>query len=442
MRRALHTSAVAALALGLALAGGACLAGADTGSAAYAGLPGAAPAAQPARGLPALLARALERDPQVRAAHAALAGAQARYRQARSRLLPSAGVQASRGRSSDLDGAVDVDRRTQQVEASLRWNVYNGGADRADMAAAEHEVAAAEAELRRAREEGAERLAEAYFDVQRLDRTLLRSAARLAEVAQLVAQVGRQTELGKASELDAQLAQSSQLDAELTQDGLLSDRLTAQIKLAALASEAVGEFVDFDFGALAPPADTSRHAPLLAARERAAAARLRVRNLAATLAPKVDLDLRRLVNNHTTPPPSTIQQRGWSIGVSWDFPLGGESLARRDEGVSRAEAADADLARAEQAAGADLAGLAPRIANAERSLAMLAEQEKKMALLVRGGAIQFEAGRRNLQQIIQTRDSYFVVQQRRIDQSHRLILAQMRQLALSGRLLPAFGLAP
>ncbi|WP_317202687.1 TolC family protein [Janthinobacterium sp.] len=399
--------------------------------------------AQTARGLPALLARAVPRDPQVQAAQAALAGAQARYRQARSRLLPSAGVQATRGRSNDLDGAVDVERRTQQVEANLRWNLYNGGADRAEMVAAEREATAAEADVRRAREESAERLAEAYFDVQRLDRGLLRSEARLAEVAQLVAQVGRQTDAGKASELDAQLAQSSQLDAELTQDGLLSDRLTAQLKLSTLAAEPVKEFSDFAFADAAPAGlDTARHAPLLAAQERAAAARLRVRNLAATLAPKVDVDVRHLLNNHTTPPPSTVQQRGWSIGISWDFPLGGESLARRDESVSRAEQADADVTRAEQTARAEFDTLAPRIASAERALAMLAEQEKKLTLLVRGGAIQFEAGRRNLQQLIQTRDSYFVVEQRRIDQRHRLILAQMRQLALSGRLLDAFGLAP
>lgn len=405
--------------------------------------PLSAQTAQTARGLPALLARAVPRDPQVQAAQAALAGARARYRQARSRLLPSAGVQATRGRSNDLDGAVDVERRTQQVEANLRWNLYNGGADRAEMVAAEREATAAEADVRRAREESAERLAEAYFDVQRLDRSLLRSEARLAEVAQLVAQVGRQTDAGKASELDAQLAQSSQLDAELTQDGLLSDRLTAQVKLSTLAAEPVAEFSDFAFADAAPAGlDTARHAPLLAAQERAAAARLRVRNLSATLAPKVDVDVRHLLNNHTTPPPSTVQQRGWSIGISWDFPLGGESLARRDESVSRAEQADADVTRAEQSARAEFDTLAPRIASAERSLAMLAEQEKKLALLVRGGAIQFEAGRRNLQQLIQTRDSYFVVEQRRIDQRHRLILAQMRQLALSGRLLDAFGLAP
>ena len=64
-----------------------------------------------------------------------------------------------------------------------------------------------------------------------------------------------------------------------------------------------------------------------------------------------------------------------------------------------------------------------------------------MALVVRGVTIQYEAGRLNLQQVIQTRDSYFTIQQRRSDQLHRLTVAQMRQYALAGRLLAVFGLA-
>ncbi|PMQ11959.1 hypothetical protein JaAD80_23100 [Janthinobacterium sp. AD80] len=99
------------------------------------------------------------------------------------------------------------------------------------------------------------------------------------------------------------------------------------------------------------------------------------------------------------------------------------------------------MARAEQGTRADLASTLPRIANAQRTLALLEEQERKMAFVVRGGAIQYEAGRRNLQQIIQTRDTYFTIQQRRIDQQHRLTLAQMRHYALAGQLLAAFGLA-
>ena len=399
----------------------------------------------PATGLPALLARAVARDPQVIAAQAALATSEARYRQARSRLFPTAALQATRGQSKDLDGALDVERRTHQVEASLRWNLYNGGGDRAELDAAEREMNGAAFDVERARAESAEKLAEAYFDMLRLQRSLLQSQERLAEVSRMTQHVVRQAELGKASEVDRELAQSSQLDADLVHDGLLTDELAARIKLDALAFEPVHQFSDFAFAPL--PAQLldnadNQHAQLRAARERAAAARLRVRSVAATLSPKVDVDVSHLLNNKTTPPPSTIQQHGWSVGVSWEFPLGGGTLAQRDESISRAQAADADVARTEQGTRADLASMLPRIANAQRSLALLEAQEGKMAAVVRGGALQYEAGRRNLQQVIQTRDSYFTIQQRRIDQQHRLRLAQMRQYALSGQLLQVFGLAP
>ena len=413
------------------------------GMAAQAQLPGTL-SVQSARGLPALLARAVPRDPQVIAAQAALAATEARYKLARSRLFPTAALQAMRGRSNDLDGTLEVERRTHQVEASVRWNVYNGGADRAELDAAEREMAGAAFDVERARAESAEKLAEAYFDMQRLERSLQQSQERLRDVTQLVRQVARQAELGKSSEVDRELAQSSQLDAELVHDGLLTDQQAARIKLEALAFEPVAQFADFAFAPLPAQAlenaDTQQ-AQLRAARERAAAAQLRVRGMAATLAPKVDLNVSHLLNNKTTPPPSTIQQRGWSVGVSWEIPLGGGSLAQRDESISRAQAAEADVARAEQGTRADLASMLPRIANARRTLDLLDEQEKKMAFVVRGGTIQYEAGRRNLQQVIQTRDSYFTIQQRRIDQLHRLTLAQMRQYALAGQLLRVFGLA-
>jgi outer membrane protein TolC len=385
------------------------------------------------------------------AAQAGLATAQARYKQARSRLFPNAGLQANKGRSNDLDasllpeGSTPVDRRTQEVTASLRWNVYNGGADRAEMSATGREIEAAAADLARAQSEAAERIAEAYFEVQRLDRSLAVSSERMAQVTLLVKLVTRQTELGKSSTLDGEQALSSQLDAELTHEGLQAERDAAKIKLDTLAHEKVADFAEFAFDRqpeVFKPSDAGVPGAVLAARERAAAARLRVRNLASTMAPKVDLEVSRLVNNHTTPPPSTIQQRGWSVAVTWDIPLGGENFARRSESISRADAADADVLRAEDAASGELNALAPRIANARRAIVLLDAQVEKTAALVHGSAIQYEAGRRNLQQMIQTRDNYYQVQQRRIDQGGKLLMAQMRQLALVGRLLAAFGIAP
>ena len=398
------------------------------------------PSSAPALGLPALLARALPQDAQVQSAQAAMAVAQARYRQLRSRLFPTLGIQATHGNSSDLDGRLTVERQTQQAELSLRWNLYQGGTDYSELAAGEAELAAAEAELRRAKEESAERLAEAYFELLRLKNTHTSAANRLSEVRQLVAQVARQYTEGKLSELDLQQAQNAELDAELANSTLESDYQSALIRLRLLAGgEFIEGIVDANLGRIMP-SDTARNSALMAAQARANAAQLRVRSWAATLAPKVDLNLRRLILNHTTPPPSTIQQQGWSIGVSWEWPLGGENLGRRDESLARAAQAEAEVKRAELAARAEFEALAPRLANLRRTLLNLAEQEAKMAQLLRASGIQFEAGRRSLQQIIQSRDSYFNLQQRQHEQQQRLLQAQMQQLLLAGQLLESLGL--
>lgn len=391
-------------------------------------------------GLHALLARVVVRDAQVQSAQAALASAQARYRQARSRMLPNLGVQANHGRSNDLDGRLTVERKTQQVEASLRWNLYQGGTDYAELAASEAEIIAAEAELQRANEEVAVRLSEAYSDLLRLRHSQRSAAARLAEVRQLVAQVALQTEAGKLSELDLQQAQNAELEAELSHSTLDSEQQSALIRLRLLAQGAWSDdLVEFNL-AHSTAKDTTRNAALRVAQARASAAQLRVRSLTATLAPKVDLSVRHLLNNHTTPPPSTLQQRGWSVGVSWDIPLGGENFAKRDETISRAKQAQAEVERAELAARTEFESLAPLIANLQRSILNLSAQDSKMTQLMRASGIQFEAGRRSLQQIIQSQDSYFNLQQRQHEQQHRLRVTQLRQLVLTGQLLESLGL--
>ena len=42
--------------------------------------------------------------------------------------------------------------------------------------------------------------------------------------------------------------------------------------------------------------------------------------------------------------------------------------------------------------------------------------------------------------LIQLRESRFNIEQRRVEQDHKLLAARMRQLALTGQLLPALGL--
>ncbi len=403
------------------------------------------PRAQPpdagSESLPALLARVLPHEPQVRVAQALLQVSLERRRQARSRLGPTLSLSATRGNSQELEFGNAIDRRTDRAEAALRWNLYNYGNDAAELAGATRDIVAATEELRRAREETAERIADAYAELLRLDSLWPRSEARLEAVRRLVQQVKRQNQAGKASDADAQLAQASELDALIAHELVQSDRDSAQQRLAALVDGEVRATLPIAF-ATSMSADTlllPRPGVASAALERAQSARARVRPVASLLAPRIDLEYRQQLRDQTTPQATTEQQRGWLLTARWEFPVGGELQSRRTEGQRRAEAAEAEAERVLRGVQSELVTLGPRIHNAQSAVAKLEQQIEHYNALVRAGELQFEAGRRSLSQLVQLHDSRFNAEQRRADQLRRLLGTQLRQLALSGGLLPALG---
>ncbi len=401
------------------------------------------PPASPAESLQALLARVLGRDPQVRVAQLLMQATEERRLQARSRLGPSVGVTVTRGTSQEVEFGRALERRTDRAEAALRWNLYNYGNDVAELDGAARDVIAAAEDLRRAREEVVERIADPYAELLRIDGLLPRSADRLATVRRLVQQVLRQAALGKVSDADALQAQASLLDAEIAHEQTLSEHASARERLAAL----VGGDVPTVMPVLLPPAAAEAnlaqpHPGLVAAaKDRALAARLRVRPVLSLLAPRVDLDYRQQLSDRTTPQSTNEQRNGWSLTARWELPVGGENQARRAENERRAEAAEAEADRVLQNVLSELVALGPRIANAERAVGQIEGQIAQYTALVRAGELQFEAGRRSLSQLVQLHDSRFAAEQRRAEQAHRLFGARLRQLALSGALLPALGLS-
>ena len=433
-----------------------------------------APPPGQAESLPALLARVLASDPQVRVAQSLRQATEQRRLQARSRLGPTLSVSANQGGSQETEFGRPVDRSTNRAEASLRWNLYNGGNDLAELRGATRDVLAAGQDVRRAREDTSERLTEVYVDLLRLQTLLPHAAQRLLAVQRLVDQVRQQNQAGKASDADAAQAAASLLDAEIVHEQLLADHDSARQKLVGLvggevravlpvalpvdgpvdkpADKPVAKPVDkpvdkpTDGPALAMPAaispDAQRSASglIAAAQLRAEAARDRVRPIGSLLAPRIDLELRRQLSDRTLPALTTEQQQVWLISARWDFPLLGETAARRSETQRRAEAAEAEAERVARGALAELQSLGPRIANAERAVAQLDQQIVQFNTLVRAGELQFEAGRRTLAQLITLRESRFNAEQRRVEQAHRLLGARLRLLALTGQLLPALGL--
>jgi outer membrane protein TolC len=398
--------------------------------------------------LPALLARALPNDPQVRVAQTLLLVNDERRKQARSRLAPNLAVTVSQGSSAvsetGLLGFNDFDRNTQRSDVALRWNLYNAGNDQAELRASATDLGAAEQDLRRAHEESAERIAQAYLDLLRIDELLPRMRARLASVQRLVALVRQQNDAGKASDADLQQAQAYLLDAEIAADQLEGERDSSRQRLLRLTGEAIVAAVPVvlpDVLADQPPAESlgqpGRTGLQAAALLRAQAARERVRPWLSLAAPRVDLELRKALSDRTSPQVTTLEHHGWAISVRWDLPLGGETLSRRTEAQRRAEAAEAEAERTEQGIRTELDALLPRLDSARRSVVRLAGQIDQYRALIRAGELQFEAGRRTLAQIIQLHDSLYSAEQHRSDQAYQLQVGQLRKLSLTGALLPA-----
>ena len=409
--------------------------------------------------LASLLGRVLPRDPQVRVADSLLQATQQRRLQARSRLGPSVYLNANEGGSAETEFGFPIKRSTSRAEAGVRWNLYNAGNDMAELNGATRDIDVAEQDLRRAREEVAERIAETYTDLLRLQTLLPHAGQRLDAVRKLVEQVRQQTAAGKTSEADATQASASLLDAEIAHEQLVADLDAARKKLAAQVGGAVRDAEPLNLplqwlsAAAAAPASASladagladvglagTSGLMAAARVRADAARERVRPVLSLLAPRIDLEVRHQLHDRTLPSLTTLQKEVWQLTARWDFPVMGENAARRTEQQRRAEAALAEAERVAQGVQIELQTLGPRIANAERALAQLERQAAQYTSLVRAGELQFEAGRRSVSQLIQLRDSRFNVEQRRSEQAQRLLAAQLKLLALQGRLLPALGL--
>ncbi len=397
-----------------------------------------------ATSLPALLARVLARDPQVQVTQALLQATEQRQVQAKSRLGPTLGVSSTLGRSDELEFTRSFSRSTNRAQANLNWNLYNRGDDAAELAGVTRDLAAAQHDLRRAREEVAERIANAYAEVLRVEQLLPHSQFRLTSVKELSAQVLRQNELGKLSDADAQLAQTVLLDAEIAHDQLQVDHEGARRRLAVMTREPIRSVLPVVLLTSPSPDDLATPTPgaVAAASARAAAARERARPLSSLLGPRVDFEYIHQLWDNTNPASTSQRKSGWQVVVRWDFPVGGELQARLAEQEQRARAAQAESERVLLGIHTDLDEIAPRINNLRRAVDQLDGQIGRYDLLVRAGEMQFEAGRRSLAQLAQLHESRFNVQQRRAELANRLLLAQLRQLTLTGGLLAAFELPP
>jgi len=406
--------------------------------------------------LPSLLGRVLPQDPQVRSSQALTDAAEQRFKTARSRLYgPVLSVEGSHGEATVSQFFVPYKQKTDQSAATLNWNLLNGGADKSEYDAAERELAAAREDLRRAREESAERIAQTYIEALRYQQLSGFSELRIQSLQELLDKARMQHESGKLSEADFVEISANKADAEIDHDQLRVAGISALARLRTLVggelrplTEVADEVLTVSLPAPLPSdaaarLDTSADGPgiVAAARRRAEAAKARVPGAWSSWAPKIDFQYQHQLYDKSNPQTTQQQKNGWQVTARWDLPLGGEISSRRQEAISRAQAALDEVDRIQLTVDAERVSLPERVQLSDRALHQLRLQQARYDTLVRTSTLQYDAGRRSLLQLSEILGTRFVVQQRTAEQLMQKRSAQTRMLALQGELLPRFGLS-
>lgn len=219
--------------------------------------------------LTALVARALEANPSVRSARAALAQARALRDAQAAGLLPGVGASASAQRARPSGGST-----ANQFQAGLdaSWELDVFGGQRSAVQAAEADARAAQENLADARVSLAAEVALAYIDLRSLQARLAIARSNLAAQTETLQLVRWRVQAGLATsvELEQARAASEQTAAQIPalETGIARDRhslaaLTGQAPAALQAELAPPRPVPQAGGelALAIPADTLRQRP-------------------------------------------------------------------------------------------------------------------------------------------------------------------------------------
>lgn len=399
--------------------------------------------------LPELVRQALSHAPQVRSARAQWQATQAQVHQVRSRWWPSAGVNAQVGQADVTDLNRELNRRTERAEAYVRLNVYNGGSDLALLKATEHDHEAAKLDLTQALQDVAEKTAQAFFEVQRQQFQVQQATSRLRDVERLSADVDRLVNHGKSPESDRHVAQASLADAQSAYEAARLDEALAQRRLQTLVGAPIPTLQPFELPAIAladeaeaqPDRASANNPGWLASQARAISARVKLGPIQPELMPKVDLEWRHLLSERTTPTPSSGQQRGWSLSVAYDVPLGGASFARRTEGLARAAAADGEADRIAQTIELDFDTARQNLHRSATLTPIFQRQARHLEAVVAASTLQYEAGRRDLVDLISLREAPYAVQQKLADNELQRQMGALRYWALTGQLLPVLGLS-
>jgi len=403
------------------------------------------PATAATETLPAVVERVLLQQPSVRSAQALLNAADAQVSQVRSDYLPTASLSYRSGKSRDETQGIPFDRTVRRSDASLRWNLFNGGTDFYRLRSIRLSRDAAETDLDDVLERVAAEITESYADVVRLRQTIGSLNETITRQEGIETLVTQRVHMGRIPPAEQDLINVRLIQSRTLLGQLRTQLATAEYRYRLLTGAPPEELL---LPAITPAAHESEVAQLIenlhkrnprlrAALQRVSSRQADIGAARGSFMPSVDLELSKRLNNNTDPVPVTDSDHGGLVRINLDIPLGGRTIARHSEAVERHEAAQADADQLSNDLSreiADLCGQLEEIAKIDNSLEQRVLSAQRVAAAYE---LHFEAGRRSLNDVSIAHDDLFEAQRNLIETRAKSTVLRARLLSMTGELREA-----
>ncbi len=394
------------------------------------------------------VSRVLLKHPDVRSSQALLNAAEERVSQARSSYFPSVGVEAVAGEAKDRDANQgETDRSTRRADAYLRWNLFRGLADRQGVRAAESDSRAAAADLADAHESVALQVTSTYLEVWRLRQRVELMRMYMRDSGRLVNNVSKRVAGGKLAASEMEQARMSVIEVQWQLTQLQGQLAGAEERYRLITGQPAGELSPP--GLVEPAAQVkldvmmeqvlTENRRVTAALARAKARSEDVGIAAGELYPSLTLDVRRRFRSEIDPVPVTDTLKNTQLAINYEIPLGGGNFSRKREAVARMEAAQADADSVLLEVKTALGQAWSTWEEARHIEANLGERAHAGVKVVAAYDMQFDAGRRSVQDLISIRAEYFRALADVVENRHEQELGAAQVLNLLGKLRASLG---
>lgn len=403
------------------------------------------PASAGAETLPAVVERILLQQPSVRSAQALLNAAESQVSQVRSDYLPIASIGYRSGKSRDETQGIPFDRTVRRSDASLRWNLFNGGTDFYRLRSIKLGRDAAETDLDEVLERIAAEITENYADVVRLRQTISCLNETIARQERLNKLVSERVNAGRIPPAELDLASVRLIQSRTLASQLRSQLTTAEHRYRLLTGTAPEDLV---LPAISPaPQDANasqlierlheRNPRLRAALQRVSARQADIGAARGSFLPSVDLEFSKRLNNNTTPVPVTDSDHGNLVRINLDIPLGGKNIARHSEAIERHEAAQADADQLSNDLSREITDIYGQLEEMATIDNLLEQRVLSAQRVAAAYELHFEAGRRSLNDVSIAQDDLFEAQRNLVETRAKEMVLRARVLSMAGELREA-----